>query len=88
MDAETKAYFDEMRADLNRRFDTVDRRFDEVDQRIAAVHEDLGGRIDQLSQSVQGLAGVVEQNAKAIDRLVNGDGGPEHGSKGWNPRVL
>ena len=32
MDAETRAYFDEMGADLNRRFDAVDQRIDGVDQ--------------------------------------------------------
>ncbi len=77
MDGEMKTYLegmrDEMRqgfATVDQRFGTMDQRFEAMDQRLDDMREDLGGRIDELRRSVQGLAGVVELNTKAIDALV------------------
>ena len=46
MDLETRGYLDEMRLEMNSRFDNVDHRFDEVDRRFTEVDR----RFDEVDQ--------------------------------------
>lgn len=53
VDPETRAYLDDMRLEMNRRFDAVDQRFDAVDQRFEAVgrrFEAVGRQFDSIDR--------------------------------------
>jgi hypothetical protein len=58
VDPETRAYLEDMRRELNLRFDGVDRRFDGVDQRLDGIDQRLDGidqRFDGVDQRFDGI---------------------------------
>ena len=66
MDEDTRAYFEEIRRELNARFDTVDgrfdavdARFDEIDARFGAVDARFGG-MDARFTGIDGRFDAVE----------------------------
>lgn len=78
MDEDTRAYFEEIRRELNARFDTVDGRFDAVDARfdavdaritseVAAARRELGVLIEQVRHQ---LAIVAETTIGHGHRLT------------------
>lgn len=67
---------DDMRADMNRRFDDVDRRFDQVDRRFDQVDgrfEQVDGRFEQMENRLLHIEkrydGQIENVGTRIDRV-------------------
>jgi archaellum component FlaC len=67
VDPETRAYLEDMRRELNLRFDGVDRRFDGVDQRLDGIDQRLDG-IDQRFDGVDQRFDGVDQRFDGIDQ--------------------
>jgi hypothetical protein len=66
VDPETRAYLDEMRLEMNRRFDGVDRRFSELD---AELRRHFGVLIEQIRHELQLIAEMVVANTDAISLI-------------------
>jgi hypothetical protein len=80
VDLETRAYLDELRHEMNRRFDRVDGRLDGVDARLDSVDAQLttmdaelrrhfGVLIEHVRHENQIGAEMVVANTEAIARL-------------------
>jgi hypothetical protein len=73
VDPETRAYLDDMRLDMHRRFDGVDRRFDGVDRRFVELEAELrrhfGVLIEQIRHELQLVAEMVVANTEAISLI-------------------
>jgi hypothetical protein len=70
VDPETRAYLEDMRRELNLRFDGVDQRFDGVDQRFVQLESELrrhfGVLIEQVRHELQIVAEMVVENTESI----------------------
>lgn len=70
MDDETRAYFDELRRELNARFDAVDARFDAVESRItaevAAARREFGVLIEQVRHQLAIVAETTLDNSRRL----------------------
>jgi hypothetical protein len=70
VDPETRAYLEDMRRELNLRFDGVDRRFDGIDQRFVQLESELrrhfGVLIEQVRHELQIVAEMVVENTESI----------------------
>ena len=70
VDPETRAYLQDMRRELNLRFDGVDQRFDGVDQRFVQLESELrrhfGVLIEQVRHDLQIVAEMVVENTESI----------------------
>jgi hypothetical protein len=70
VDPETRAYLEDMRRELNLRFDGVDQRFDGVDQRFVQLESELrrhfGVLIEQVRHDLQIVAEMVVENTESI----------------------
>ena len=80
MDPETRAYLDDMRLEMTRRFDGVDRRFDSVNRRFdsvdrrfveleAELRRHFGVLIEQIRHELQLVAEMVVANTEAISMI-------------------
>jgi hypothetical protein len=79
-DAETRAYLDDMRLEMRRRFDGVDRRFDGIDGRLdgvdrrfveleAELRRHFGVLIEQIRHELQLVAEMVVATTGAISLI-------------------
>ena len=77
VDPETRAYLEDMRRELNLRFDGVDQRLDGVDQRFDVVDQrfvqleselrrHFGVLIEQVRHELQIVAEMVVENTESI----------------------
>ena len=53
--------FDDLRAEMNQRFDHVNQRFDHVNLRIDDLRDDMNKRFDHVNQRLDGLTGEVSE---------------------------
>jgi archaellum component FlaC len=63
VDPETRAYLDDMRLEMHRRFDGVDRRFDGIDGRLDGIDDRLDGvdgRLDGIDGRLDGIDGRLD----------------------------
>jgi hypothetical protein len=63
VDSETRAYLDDMRLEMHRRFDGVDRRFVELD---VELRRHFGVLIEQIRHELQLVAEMVVANTESI----------------------
>ena len=66
VDPETRAYLDEMRSEMRRRFDGVDQRFLELD---AELRRHFGVLAEQGCHGLQIVSEMVVANTEAIAQL-------------------
>jgi hypothetical protein len=70
VDPETRAYLDDMRLDMHRRFDGADQRSDRIDRRFVELDAELrrhfGVLPEQIRHELQLVAEMVVANTEAI----------------------
>jgi archaellum component FlaC len=76
VDPETRAYLEDMRRELNLRFDGVDQRFDGMDQRLDGVDQRLDGmdqRFDGVDQRFVQLESELRRHFGVLIEQVRHD---------------
>ena len=59
----------ELRAEMDQRFEQVDRRFEQVDARIDAFRDAVEQRFEEVNQRFEGMEQRFDEVFRAIDRL-------------------
>ncbi|MCP4107152.1 MAG: DUF3782 domain-containing protein [Desulfobacteraceae bacterium] len=68
----TERQFDELRSDMNRRFDQVDKRIDQMDKRIDQMDkriDQMDTRIDQMDKRIEQIDRRMEEGESRTDRI-------------------
>ncbi len=55
---QTDKRFEELRADMNARFEQVDKRFEQVDKRIEDMRSDMNARFEQMTNMFYALSAI------------------------------
>jgi hypothetical protein len=58
--------FEELREDMNKRFEQVDKRFEQVDKRFEELRQDTNKRFDQMMTFLWILAGIFTALVAAV----------------------
>ncbi len=61
--------FDDLRGDINRRFEEVNRRFDDVSRRFGELQGDINRRLDQVNVRLERIEGKLDGHEARIVRL-------------------
>ena len=62
--------FEELRADVDRRFEQVDKRFEQVDKRLTELREDMNKRFEQIDKRFEQIDKRFEQVDKRFEELI------------------